>query len=653
VGDRDRRSHDHPHTITIFDYGLTPEGVFYYAMELLDGASLEKVVAVAGRLPPARAVHVLYEVAGALVEAHEAGLVHRDVKPANIILCRQGGLYDFPKVVDFGLVKDLEPAGDAALTHADVIAGTPLYIAPEAITSPQSVSPQSDLYSLGAVGYFALTGQSVFPGRTLVEVCSHHLHTRPEPPSTRLGEPLPADLEALVLDCLEKDPARRPGGARELRRRLEACADFGGWTEDDARAWWEANAGAAAPAAPGPVDGALTLTRRLSAGLLAVSLLAPAARAEDPARFWDRQRRGANCQNRRVDAGYWNAAAAAGLDFVRLLPDAWPSRSRDFLMASADGFTALDEADLATLRRALDEAGAAGVRVVLAPLSLPGARWKQLNGDVDDARLWRDAAFQAQAEDFWRRLAGRLRGHAALAAYNPLNEPHPERAFGFEDPDEPGFAAWLRKARGSPADLDAFNRRIVAAIREADPETPILLDGWFYASPEGLALLEPVPAPGVLYAFHFYDPWEYTTFRVNGGRWAYPDRLPGPGGTAARWGADTLRSRVAPVARWAREHGVPPLRIVAAEYGVDRRVAGALAYLTDLVAVLDGAGWHSAFYAFRGDGEWTGLDYELGFDRVDPRIWGAIDRGEDPEVYKRRHRNPLWRVLARPSPAAP
>ena len=211
----------HPHTITIFDYGRTPEGLFYYAMELLDGASLDRVVAVAGRLGPARVIHVLYEVAGALVEAHESGLIHRDIKPANIILCRQGGLYDFPKVVDFGLVKDLEPAASAALTRADVIAGTPLYIAPEAITSPESVSPQSDLYSLGAVGYFALTGQNPFQGRTLVEVCSHHLHTKPEPPSTRLDEPLPADLEALVLDCLEKDPTRRPASARELRRRLE------------------------------------------------------------------------------------------------------------------------------------------------------------------------------------------------------------------------------------------------------------------------------------------------------------------------------------------------------------------------------------------------------------------------------------------------
>jgi serine/threonine protein kinase len=253
----------HPHTITLFDYGRTPDGVFYYAMELLDGASLEKVVAAAGRLGPARVIHVLYEVAGALVEAHDVGLIHRDIKPANIILCRQGGLYDFPKIVDFGLVKDLEPGDDAALTRADVIAGTPLYIAPEAITSPASVSPQSDLYSLGAVGYFALTGQHVFNGRTLVEVCSHHLHSVPEPPSKRLSEPVPADLELLLLECLEKDPSRRPAGARELRRRLEACAAFGGWTDDAARGWWEQNTAAVAPAASGAASEELTLTRRL------------------------------------------------------------------------------------------------------------------------------------------------------------------------------------------------------------------------------------------------------------------------------------------------------------------------------------------------------------------------------------------------------
>jgi hypothetical protein len=386
----------------------------------------------------------------------------------------------------------------------------------------------------------------------------------------------------------------------------------------------------------------------LRAATLTLLLLAPsAARSVEPLRFWDEPRRGANCQNRRVAPDYWTAAAAAGIEFVRLLPDAWPTRNRDFLMGSADRFVALDEPDLALLVRALDDAHAAGVRVVLAPLSLPGARWKQLNGDRDDPRLWREAAFQTQAESFWRQLAARLRGHAAIAAYNPLNEPHPERAFGFEDPGEKGFPEWRERAQGTPADLDAFNRRMVAAIRESDAQTPVLLDGGLHASPSGFALVEPVEAAGVLYAFHFYEPWEYTTFRVNRGRFAYPARMPGPAGGTAPWSGDAMRDRLLPVVRWAHAHGIPGTRIVAAEFGVDRRVEGALPYLEDLVRALDEWGWHRAFYSFRPDGDWTGLDYELGLDRVDPRIWGASERGEDPERYKRRHDNPLWRAVTR------
>jgi hypothetical protein len=364
---------------------------------------------------------------------------------------------------------------------------------------------------------------------------------------------------------------------------------------------------------------------------------------EEAASFWHRPRRGANCQNRRVDAEYWRAAAAAGLDFIRLLPDAWPAAGRDFLLGSADGFTSLDERDLAVLARSLDEADRAGVKVVLAMLSLPGARWRQLNGGRDDGRLWRDEKYQEQAAAFWTQLARRLRGHPAVVAYNPLNEPHPEREFGYEEPDA-GFAAWRARTKGTAADLDRFNRRVVEAIRRMDPGTPVLLDGWFYASPAGLRALEPVAAENVLYAFHFYDPWEYTTFRVNRGRHAYPERMPARGGSR-RWDAGTLRERLSPVRQWAEAD--PARADRGLEFGVDRRVAGAERYLADLVPLLDESGWHSAFYAFRGDGDWTGLDYELGTAKVDPRIWDAESRGEDPERYKKRGDNALWRILMR------
>jgi hypothetical protein len=228
----------HPNTVAVFDYGRTPDGVFYYAMEYLDGVNLEALVREDGPQPPARVAHVMRQVASALVEAHGIGLVHRDVKPENILLCERGGIPDVAKVVDFGLVKDLERGG-AALSRVDVVQGTPLYLSPEAITAPDRVDARGDLYALGAVGYYMLTGRHVFSGATLVEVCSHHLHTAPEPPSARLGRPVPPALEAILLRCLEKDPARRPASALILRDALCAAPGVAEWSEKDARAWWQ------------------------------------------------------------------------------------------------------------------------------------------------------------------------------------------------------------------------------------------------------------------------------------------------------------------------------------------------------------------------------------------------------------------------------
>jgi serine/threonine-protein kinase len=208
-------------------------------MEYLEGTDLEALVREDGPQPPARVVHVLQQVASALVEAHDIGLIHRDIKPENIILCERGGIPDVAKVVDFGLVRDLEPASGARLTQANVVQGTPLYLSPEAIKAPDAVDARSDLYGLGAVGYYLVTGTHVFRGATTVEVCSHHLHTRPQPPSERLGREVPAGLERLILACLEKDPALRPASAAELRDAFRDLDDVGRWCEGEARQWWE------------------------------------------------------------------------------------------------------------------------------------------------------------------------------------------------------------------------------------------------------------------------------------------------------------------------------------------------------------------------------------------------------------------------------
>jgi serine/threonine-protein kinase len=232
----------HPNTIRIFDYGRTPDGIFYYAMEYLDGANLADVVDEGGPMPPARVIHILDQVAGALAEAHGIGLIHRDIKPANIFLTEQGGIPDVAKVLDFGLVKQVGETGPDPLTQADTLTGTPLYMAPEAITSPDLIDARTDLYALGAVGYYLLTGHDVFTGRTVVEVCSHHLHSMPVPPSERLGTAVDADLEELILRCLEKDPAERPPDSRSLQRALRACRAARSWSEEDARHWLEAHA---------------------------------------------------------------------------------------------------------------------------------------------------------------------------------------------------------------------------------------------------------------------------------------------------------------------------------------------------------------------------------------------------------------------------
>jgi serine/threonine-protein kinase len=225
----------HPNTVTVFDYGRTPDGIFYYAMELLDGASLQEIVPLVGAQPPDRVAHILAQVAGALSEAHAVGLIHRDIKPANIMLCRQGGVPDVAKVLDFGLVKDVGDVGPS-MTQAGVVKGTPYYMSPEAISAPDTVDARSDLYALGAVGYYLLTGQLLFAGKTSMEVCLQHIQSEPTPPSERLGEPVPASLETVILDCLAKDPAERPQSALDLQARLHDCEGVGPW---DGTWWWE------------------------------------------------------------------------------------------------------------------------------------------------------------------------------------------------------------------------------------------------------------------------------------------------------------------------------------------------------------------------------------------------------------------------------
>jgi hypothetical protein len=231
-----------PHTIRLYDFGETRAGTFYFVMELLDGLDLETLVRRFGPVAPARAVELLRQICHSLGEAHDRGIIHRDVKPANIYLCRLGREYDFMKVLDFGLVKyDRDQSiMDTIKTNTEMTTGTPAYMAPE-MANGEPIDRRADLYALGCVAYWLLTGQMVFEADSPLRMLIQHIQGTPIPPSIRSGRPIPPALEDLVLRCLAKKPADRPATADDIVDALDRIRLEHPWTQADAREWWEAN----------------------------------------------------------------------------------------------------------------------------------------------------------------------------------------------------------------------------------------------------------------------------------------------------------------------------------------------------------------------------------------------------------------------------
>lgn len=230
----------HPNIVVIYDFGESEHGVLYYAMEYLDGFDLRRLVEEDGPQPPSRVLHILLQIASALGEAHAQGLVHRDIKPGNIILCELGGVPDVAKLVDFGLVLSLEP--NRRLTLDGPVLGTPRYTAPEALVDGGVITAATDFYALGLVAFHLLTGRHAFDSLDSAEILRQQ---RDEPAPSLLDFGVPADLANVVAWCLEKDPAKRPDDARTLREALASCAAAGDWSDASAHAWWARIAGQA------------------------------------------------------------------------------------------------------------------------------------------------------------------------------------------------------------------------------------------------------------------------------------------------------------------------------------------------------------------------------------------------------------------------
>jgi serine/threonine-protein kinase len=230
-----------PHTIELYDFGVTDEGTFYYVMELLDGFDLETLVERFGPVSPERAIHLLTQVCHSLAEAHANGLIHRDIKPANVYVCRYGREADFVKVLDFGLVKSRGEEHDTELnlTRDHYVGGTPAFMSPEQVIGDKPVDGRSDIYAIGCLAYWLVTGQLVFSGRTTMETVLKHTQTKPVPPSQRTEIKIPEAFDQVVLACLEKNPNERPPTAEVLAARFASIETTATWTEELSRQWWD------------------------------------------------------------------------------------------------------------------------------------------------------------------------------------------------------------------------------------------------------------------------------------------------------------------------------------------------------------------------------------------------------------------------------
>ncbi len=329
--------------------------------------------------------------------------------------------------------------------------------------------------------------------------------------------------------------------------------------------------------------------------------------------FWDAQRRGANTFTPSFSKNIVDEATEFGINFIRLAPDKWQSQARDFLIGDADHYQGLIPEDVAKLKEVLGYFEEAGLPVVITMLSLPGSRWRQNNGGKDDLRLWESQEYQMQAQQFWMDLATELKDFECVVGYNILNEPHLDLLWQKNINDEalPETLETIQQC------LATFYQNTIMAIRQADPDTFIILDASWYADARTMPLMATYSEPRILYSFHMYEPYAYTNWEQNQGNYSYPEDIEVKEGMSAEaYFAQFINS----VKAFQKKHGIPNERILVGEFGVNRRAPGAQQYLQDLIALYNEENWHWAVYAF-SDLDWDGMDYRLGTEPLPAEAW--------------------------------
>jgi hypothetical protein len=341
-------------------------------------------------------------------------------------------------------------------------------------------------------------------------------------------------------------------------------------------------------------------------------------------------------------------AAAINIEWIRLAYDKWNTNERDFLLGDASNYHGLVKEDLNKLKAVISWAEKNNLKIVIAPLSLPGCRWSQNNNDKPDMCLWENYAYQQKAIQFWIDLASELKYFSCIVAYDILNEPCPELFTNIEEQTVPGeaerFLNWYSRFKNTPHDLFSFYQRIIKAIRTVDTVTPVMVEAGFYAQPSAyLEWPEKLEDIKVLYSFHMYEPYSFTSvnnFR-NGNKYTYPGKIQF-GSDEIWWDRSVMELYLKPFTDWLKKHTIPVNRVVASEFGCVRRNKGVDLYLDDIITVLENRGYHWAFYSYREDG-WDGYDYELGTQDLGWEYWKAVENGEKPPLPRKN--NTLFDII--------
>ena len=388
------------------------------------------------------------------------------------------------------------------------------------------------------------------------------------------------------------------------------------------------------------------MKRLIAATALAFFLATPVCSA-DLITFWDTPQYGGNSFNEGIpDEAYFRALKATGATWVRLTFSKWKGEGRDFLIGNADGYKGIPAGDLAKLITCLDAAQAAGIKVVIVPLSLPGDRWSQQNDGKMDDRLWNDRAYWDQSTAFWRDLATALKDHPAVAGYNLINEPTPEKGTGLDEQAVPEVRqAWYAKYKGTTHDLPAFYEQVIKAVRAVDPVTPVMVDGGWYANAGSFSYWpSKLSDDKVLYAFHMYEPYEATSAPnlKRKPQLRYPGVEAWLGAEKVTWNKEVMTRFLAVPFDWAKTHDVPVNRMVTAEFGCVRQWVDCGAYMNDVLDTLNGYGAHWAFYGYREDG-WDAMDYELAPSVTQGQFYYLHEQGKADQLKRTPH--PLLDVI--------